>query len=249
MHAHREDVLQRPRRRRPRGRTRRRGRAPPAPRPPAPIAAHVGELALHLLLQPGVERHARGQLDPQPVDVRGRRMAEPLGPAAPPAPKRSAMRAEDRELPHVVRQRRGARAGPRRATAARRPTASRPTPGRARCGRRRCPAPARRPRRGWRRPPAVELEVGDPQRQRRREPPARRRVGRRLHRRHGRDGVQRVEQHGRGAVLAPGPADELPQVAEVADAPRALRVQRVELQHPAPRPRPSPAARPVRRRR
>ena len=31
--------------------------------------------------------------------------------------------------------------------------------------------------------------------------------------------------------------DELAQVAEVADAPRALRVQRVELQHPAPRPR------------
>ena len=84
---------------------------------------------------------------------------------------------------------------------------------------------------------AVGVEVGHAQGQRRGEPPARRRVGRRLHRRHGRDRVQRVEQHRLGAVLAAGPADELAQVAEVADAPRPLRAQRVELQHPAPRPR------------
>jgi hypothetical protein len=49
--------------------------------------------------------------------------------------------------------------------------------------------------------------------------------------------VQRVEQHRLGVVLAAGPGDELAQVAEVADAPRPARVQRVELEHPAPRPR------------
>ncbi len=82
----------------------------------------------------------------------------------------------------------------------------------------------------------VGVDVGDAQRERRAEPPARRRVGGRLDRRHRRDRVQRVEQHGRRAVLGAGPVDEGAQVAEVAEAPRRGGVQGVELQHPTPGP-------------
>ena len=164
-------------------------------------------------------------------------MPEPLGPEAPPAPVPLRERTEDRELPQVVRGADGL-GTPRRVP---QQLARRPLGG---------PDPVVldpvadgvRAQRVHLRPGGlvggpVGVEVGHAQRQRRREPPARRGVGRGLHRRYRRDRVQRVEQHRVGIVFAAGPGDEVPQVTEVADAPRPARVQRVELQHPAPRPR------------
>ena len=222
VHAHREDVLQRPRRRPPPGPSRRRGRARRAPRPPAPTPRTAASWLLHLVLQPRVERHAR-----TPAPCARRRPRAPPGAAAP--------RATGSTGPRTAR-----RARRRSRTATGRP----PAPvGLGPSGR----VPQQLARRPLGRPDpvvldpvadgvrtqhvhlgadglvggAVGVEVGHAQRERRREPPARRGVGRGLHRRHRRDRVQRVEQHGLGPVLAAGPGDELAQVAEVADAPRA----------------------------
>ena len=78
VHAHREDVLQRPAV----GALGVAADGEVVHDPHADLlrhAAHVGQLALHLVLQPRVERHPRGQLDAQPVDVRRRRVPQPSG--------------------------------------------------------------------------------------------------------------------------------------------------------------------------
>ena len=205
VHAHREDVLQGPAV----GalRVAADGEVVHDPHPDLLChAAHVGQLTLHLVLQPRVERHPRGQLDARAVDVRRRGVPQPFGPQAPPAPVALGERAEDRELPQVVRCADGL-GSPRRvpqqlagrALGRPHPVVLDPVAGGV--GTQHVHLGARVVVGG-----AVGVEVGDAQRQGCREPPARRRVGRRLHRRHRGDGVQRVEQHRLGTVLAAGPA-------------------------------------------
>ena len=236
VHAHREHVLQRPAVRP--LRVAADGEVVHDPHADLlPHRVHVGQLALHLVLQPRVEGHPRSQLEAGPVDVRRRRVPQPLGPQGPPAPVPLGQGTEDGELPQVVRRADGLGSPGRvpqqlagRPLGRPHPVVLDPVAGDVRT--QHVHLGTGGVVRG-----AVGVEIGHAQGERRGEPPARRRVGRRLHRRHGRDRVQRVEQHRLGAVLAAGPADELAQVAEIADAPRPLRAQRVELQHPAPRPR------------
>ena len=80
---------------------------------------------------------------------------------------------------------------------------------------------------------ASSRHVLDPQVQRVHEPPRRRQVRRRLHRRDRLGGVQRVDQHEVGVVRGRGPGGQVGEVAEVADAPRLGRAHLVQLRHQA----------------
>ena len=79
-------------------------------------------------------------------------------------------------------------------------------------------------------------DVLDPDVDRVHEPPRRRQVGRRLHRRDRRGRVERVDQDEVGPQVSPAPAGQLGQVGQVADPPRPARTHRVELGHEPPGP-------------